>query len=268
MAFDEDIGSGDLTSLAIFSENNPSVEAKIITKQEGVLSGFEMAEACFAFVDKGLVWRRSKRDGEHVLAGECVATIRGRATSILAAERMALNSLQYLSGIATLTFQYVEAVKGTWAKIYDTRKILPGWRALAKKAVRDGGGENHRMGLYDAFLIKENHIAACGGIGAAIRACRAYRPGPFLEVEVRSLDDLREALRYAPDAVLLDNFALDEVRVAVRIPRGSCLLEVSGGVTLETVRAIAETGVERISVGALTHSPAAFDFSLLIDQVH
>jgi nicotinate-nucleotide pyrophosphorylase (carboxylating) len=266
LALDEDIGPGDLTSLAVFGKTDPNVEAKIVAKQAGVLSGIEMARASFAFVDKELAWQAFKRDGERLSAGEYVASIRGRATSVLAAERVALNVLQHLSGIATVTARYVQAVAGTRAKIYDTRKTLPGWRALAKQAVRDGGGENHRMGLYDAFLIKENHIAACGGIGTAIRACRTYRPGLFLEAEVQSLDELHEALRHGPDAVLLDNFTLDDVRAAVRIPHAPCLFEVSGGVILETVRAIAETGVERISIGALTHSPAAFDFSLLIDQ--
>lgn len=266
LAFEEDIGTGDITAQAVLADPDAPATATIIAKQRGVLSGIEFAKAAFYYHDPRLDLRSGVKSG-HVLAqGDTVLTISGPVKSILEAERVALNSLQYLSGIATLTATYVEAVEGTEAAIYDTRKTLPGWRVLAKQAVRHGGGKNHRMGLYDQFLIKENHIAACGGIGAAIAACRRYKPSTFLEVEVRTLDELKEAMGHEPDAILLDNFSIDGLTDAVQTAAGRYPLEASGGVNLSTVRAIAQTGVDRISVGALTHSAAAFDFSLLIES--
>lgn len=264
LAWAEDVGTGDITSAAIFREEGPVAIARIIAKERGILSGLEFALAVFRDSGGDLEVTVHYSDGDALVCGDTVFTIRGSVASILKAERVALNALQFLSGIATVTRAFVDRVTGTRAMILDTRKTLPGWRSLSKKAVRDGGGHNHRMGLYDQFLIKENHIAACGGIAAAIAACRKYNAATLLEVEVRNLEELREALAVRPDMILLDNFDIETLREAVSLARGQCPLEASGGVSLETVQAIAQTGVDRISIGALTHSPKAFDFSLLI----
>ncbi len=268
-ALAEDVGTGDVTSKALAHAMRGKVRAKIVAKADGILSGIELASLVFSLSvpsDSGISVRVLLRDGERVKVGDGVMAIEGAALSILSAERVALNILQYLSGIATETACYVSQIAGTRAKILDTRKTLPGWRILAKKAVRDGGGANHRMGLYDQFLIKENHIAACGGVVPAIRACRRANAARFLEVEVQTIAEFKAALLERPDAILLDHFSVPMLETAVLLAQSAVLLEASGDVSLKTVRAIAETGVDRISIGAITHSPRVLDLSLLINS--
>ncbi len=261
LALAEDIGPGDATSEAILPPDL-CLRAHIIAKQAGVVAGLPVAEAVFRRVDPSVQFTARVSDGARVEAGTVLAEVEGPARSLLAAERTALNFLQRLSGIATLTRRFVEAVAGTRAVILDTRKTHPGWRALEKYAVRMGGGQNHRMGLYDMILIKDNHIAAAGSITEAVRRARAARPDLPIEVEVKNLDELREALELPVDRIMLDNFDLESIRIAVRIAAGRVPLEVSGGVTLERVAELAATGVDYISVGALTHSAPALDISM------
>ncbi|TDA68852.1 MAG: carboxylating nicotinate-nucleotide diphosphorylase [Clostridia bacterium] len=264
-ALAEDIGRGDWTTSIV--PLDALGRAVITAKAAGRIAGLPVAEAVFRELDSGLVWQPLVSEGAEVIKGLDVAEVRGRIVSILQGERVALNFLQRASGIATLTAQYVAAVAGTKARIADTRKTVPGLRLLDKYAVRVGGGTNHRMGLDDAVLIKDNHIVACGGIRPAVAALR--RSGaPFtlqVEVEVTSLGQLQEAMECGVQAVLLDNMTWAEMRQAVELAQGRVLLEASGGITLETVRAVAETGVDIISVGALTHSVRALDLSLNLD---
>jgi nicotinate-nucleotide pyrophosphorylase (carboxylating) len=266
LALAEDLGSGDVTADALVPES-ARAEARFLAKARGVLAGIEAARAVFEEVDPALAFRSRLDDGAALSPGTEIARVAGNARSILAAERTALNFLQRLSGVASLTRRFVEAVEGTLAGIFDTRKTLPGFRRLDKYAVRVGGGRNHRRGLFDQVLIKENHLAAAGeiGPGEAVRRARAGAPATIrIEVEVESLDEFREALAAAPDIVMLDDMSLDEVReaVALRGRAGKPELEVSGGVRLDTVRSIAALGVDRISVGALTHSAPALDISM------
>jgi nicotinate-nucleotide pyrophosphorylase (carboxylating) len=267
-ALAEDAGPGDFTSLWTVPAER-EVEARLIAKATGTLAGLEVARATFLAVDPDLRLAIHLADGAGVEPGDEVLRVAGRARSILTAERVSLNFLQRLSGVATVTSRYVEAVAGTGARIIDTRKTTPGLRALEKAAVRAGGGENHRFGLHDMVLIKENHIAAAGGITAAVQAvARQNDRGLRVEVETTNLDEVREATALRVDRILFDNMPLALLRDAVAVVKASGApieTEASGGVTLDTVRDIARTGVDFISVGALTHSAPALDLSLLIE---
>lgn len=259
----EDLGrAGDVTAAACIPEGT-RMTTHLVARQAGRIAGLECARLAFALMDPQANITVHGRDGEDVPAGTRLMTIEGDARAILTAERTALNLLGRLCGVATLTAAYVKAVEGSGARIACTRKTTPGLRALEKYAVRCGGGFNHRYGLDDAVLIKDNHIAACGGVGHALQRARAS-VGHLMavEVEVDTLDQLDEALPYGPDAVLLDNFTLDQLRTAVSRAKGKAILEASGGVTLASVGAIAETGVDVISSGALTHSAPVLDVAL------
>jgi len=264
-ALTEDIGSGDITSLLTVSEESKST-AVMVAKANGVLAGTQAAAFALHGADTVNV-HITLTDGMHVSPGDVILRAEGNTRAILSGERVALNFLQRMSGVATLTSKYVEAVSGTKAKIVDTRKTTPGLRRLEKYAVGVGGGFNHRFGLDDGILIKDNHIAAAGGITAAVSAAKQRAPHTLkIEVEVTNLGQLREAIDSGADIVMLDNMSLDLMREAVSIVNGKVLLEASGGVNLDTVRQIAETGVDIISVGALTHSASALDISLNITQ--
>ncbi|AAS80969.1 carboxylating nicotinate-nucleotide diphosphorylase [Thermus thermophilus] len=260
----EDLGQGDLTSLLVVPEDIEG-EAVILAKEGGVLAGLWVAERVFALADPRTAFAPLVAEGARVAEGTEVARVRGPLRGILAGERLALNLLQRLSGIATLTRAYVEALAGTKAQILDTRKTTPGLRALEKYAVRVGGGRNHRYGLFDGILIKENHVRAAGGVGEAVRRAKARAPHYLkVEVEVRDLAELEEALEAGADLILLDNFPLEALREAVRRVGGRVPLEASGNMTLERAKAAAEAGVDYVSVGALTHSAKALDLSLLV----
>jgi nicotinate-nucleotide pyrophosphorylase (carboxylating) len=269
---DEDIGQGDRTTEAVVRPEQRAA-GQFIAKSPLVLAGLDFALETFRLLDPNLEHEILRRDGDRVSPGQVIARVRGRAQSLLGAERVALNLLQRLSGIATLTRTYVDAVAGTSAAILDTRKTTPGLRALEKYAVRAGGGTNHRLGLDDAILIKENHVRLAGGVAPAIRAAQANRGAVrWIEVEVDTVAELDEALPERPDAILLDNFTPDLARQAVarahaRDPDHRIAIEASGGITLANVRNFAEAGVDRISVGALTHSAPAADISLEIEPV-
>jgi nicotinate-nucleotide pyrophosphorylase (carboxylating) len=262
-ALAEDLGrAGDVTAQACIP---PEVRltALFATRKAGVVSGLACARLAVAELDPTADFRELVADGDHVTAGAALARVDANARALLSAERTGLNLLGRLSGIATLTQSYVDAVSGTKARIVDTRKTTPGLRALEKYAVRCGGGVNHRFGLDDAILIKDNHVAACGSVGEAVRRAKAFAGHLMkVEVEVDSLDQLDEALPHAPDVIMLDNFSLDDMREAVRRAGGKVVLEASGGVNLQSVRGIAETGVDVISVGALTHSVSVLDIGL------
>jgi nicotinate-nucleotide pyrophosphorylase (carboxylating) len=262
-ALAEDLGlAGDLTTDATVAAD-AEADAVIASRQVGVISGLDLAEAAFAAMDAGVRFERFCADGARVGPGDVVARITGNARAILTGERVALNYLGRLSGIASLTRRYVDAISGTTAAIADTRKTTPGLRAFEKYAVRCGGGQNHRTGLFDAILIKDNHIVAAGGVEAAIGRARAYAGHMVkIEVEVDTLEQLALVLNHKVDAVLLDNMAPETLRAAVKLVGGRALTEASGGVNLQTVRAIAETGVDLISVGALTHSAPVLDLGL------
>lgn len=261
LALAEDIGSGDFTTQATIPE---SVRGRgvIIAKAHGVICGLPVAAAVFRAVDERISFAPQVQDGEPVQPGDRVAEVEGPLRGILIGERVALNFLARLSGVATLTARFVEAVAPYPAVILDTRKTTPGWRHLEKYAVRCGGARNHRMGLYDMVLIKDNHIAACGSVAEAVRRVRAAGVALSIEVEVKNLEELGEALELGVDRILLDNFSMESLARAVRIVAGRVPLEASGGVTLENVAEIAATGVDYISVGALTHSAPALDLSL------
>jgi len=263
LAIAEDIGPGDATSEATLPADQV-LSGRIVAKAAGVIAGLSIAEAVFARVEPGIRFTPHVHDGDDVVPGDLVAEVSGPGRGMLAAERTALNFLQHLSGIATLTRAFVDAVACTQAIILDTRKTHPGYRALEKYAVCMGGGQNHRLGLYDMVLIKDNHMDAAGSITAAVERARAACPDLPTEVEVRNLDELREALALDVDRIMLDNMSLDEMRVAVEIVAGRVGLEASGGVTLQNVADVAATGVDYISVGALTHSAPALDLSMEI----
>jgi nicotinate-nucleotide pyrophosphorylase (carboxylating) len=262
-ALAEDLGTrGDVTTDATVSAD-ATATATFGARRDGVLSGLAVAEAAFHAVDARVAFAPLAADGDSVNAGAVVARVKGPARALLTAERVALNFLCHMSGIATLTRRYVDAVAGTRARIVDTRKTTPGLRAFEKYAVRCGGGFNHRSGLHDAILIKDNHIVAAGGVARAITAARAHAGHMVkIEVEVGDLDELAAALKHPIDAVLLDNMDVTVLRQAVEMVGGRVLTEASGGVNLDTVRAIAETGVDLISVGALTHSAPILDLGL------
>jgi nicotinate-nucleotide pyrophosphorylase (carboxylating) len=265
-ALAEDLGTGDITTLSVVP-TEARAEALLVAREPGVIAGLPVVAAVYHQVDPQLVVVPLLTDGTTVVAGTHVARISGAARSLLIGERVALNLLQRLSGTATLTAQYVAAVAGTQARILDTRKTTPGLRALEKYAVRAGGGTNHRFGLYDAVMIKDNHLATLQADGAsiavAIQRARA-KVGPLVKIEVEAdtLEQARAAAEAGADVILLDNMPPALLRIAVQELRGRALLEASGGVNLSTVRAIAETGVDYISVGALTHSARALDIGL------
>ena len=264
-ALEEDIGLGDVTT-EVTVDPEATARAELVAKEDFCLAGIEVASKVFRVLDPEVAFEKLQEDGCKVRRGEVLAWIKGRAALLLQGERVALNLLQRMSGIATLTAQYVELVKGTGAVIVDTRKTVPGLRALDKYAVRMGGGRNHRIGLFDGVLIKENHIAAAGGIAAAIGNAKSKLPHTLkIEIETRNLDEVQQALDAGADIIMLDNMTLEEMRRGVDLVSGRALVEASGGVNLETVRDIAETGVNIISVGALTHSVKAADISLLFD---
>jgi nicotinate-nucleotide pyrophosphorylase (carboxylating) len=268
-ALAEDVGDGDVTTAATVPED-ARARAVISQKAPGVVFGIELGERTFRALDPGVALERLGPEGEWREGGP-VLRIEGSAGAILTAERTALNFMQRLSGIATLTARYVKAIEGTGARILDTRKTTAGMRALEKAAVAAGGGTNHRAGLYDAILIKENHAELAGGVAEAVRRARASAPGLPLEVECRTIEEVDEALEAGAGRpgfrILLDNMSIDQLRGAVARVAGRAELEASGGVTLETVRAIASTGVQFVSVGALTHSPPALDLSLLLEPM-
>ncbi len=265
LALAEDIGAGDITSNATVPAN-ATADGTMVVKQPGVISGLTVAGYVFERVDPAISFRPRCADGSRLGVGDVLADITGPARSVLAGERVALNLLQRLSGVATLTATFVEAVAGTNATIVDTRKTTPGLRMLEKTAVRHGGGRNHRFGLSDGVLIKDNHLAAIGGpdrVTRAVHAAREHAPHTTkVEVEVTTLAETEEAVAAGADIIMLDNMTVAEMAEAVRVVAGRALLEASGGVRLETVRKIAETGVDLISVGALTHSAPALDISL------
>ncbi len=267
MALAEDLGDrGDVTSLSTVA-SGAIISGQVRAKSAGVIAGLDLFEAVYRQVDPALIVERIAADGDRVTPGTLVCTVTGAGRSVLTGERVALNFLQSLSGVATLTTAFVDAVAGTRAVILDTRKTTPGWRLLEKYAVRCGGGHNHRVGLYDMVLIKDNHIDAAGGITAAVRIVRAsaVADGLAIEVEVKNLDELREALALNVDRILLDNMTDAQMRQAVAITAGRTKLEASGNMSLERVAAVAATGVDYISVGALTHSAPALDLSMRLE---
>ena len=261
-ALDEDLP--DVTSEAIFSKDDHG-RARFLVKAPGVIAGLQFAGETFRAIDSASVFAMRARDGDLVNPGDIVAEIEASVITLLSGERTALNLLQRASGIATATRRYVDAVAGTKTKIYDTRKTAPGLRALDKYAVRCGGGENHRIGLYDMFLIKNNHVDRAGSITAATERIRQTHRSQQIMIEVRNIAELEEALSVRPDFILLDNMTTAQMRAAVERVGGAIPLEASGGITLENVRQIAETGVDRISIGALTHSVTALDISMRIE---
>ena len=264
-ALEEDVSTGDLTAGLI-----PAAEiatARIITRADITVCGTAWADACFRRLDASMKIEWSCADGTPLEAGQTLCTLSGSARALLTGERTALNFLQLLSGIATTTRRYVDAVEGTRAKILDTRKTLPGLRLAQKYAVLSGGGTNHRMGLYDAILIKENHIAAAGGVAAAMKtALAAAPPGVWIQVEVETLNQLQIALDAGARLILLDNMNTAQMRAAVAYTAGRAELEASGGITLDNVRQIAETGVDRISIGSLTKDVRAADLSMRFNE--
>jgi len=264
-ALEEDIGLGDITTEVTVAPGT-LVRAELVAKEDFILAGIDVAATVFRTLDPNASFEKLLEDGQKVRRGEVLAWIKGRASVLLQGERVALNLLQRMCGIASMTARYVELVAGTAATIVDTRKTVPGLRALDKYSVRMGGGRNHRIGLFDGVLIKENHSAAAGGITAAIERARKTLPHTLkIEVETRNLEEVNEALAAGADIIMLDNMTLDELRQGVELIAGRALVEASGGVNLETVRDIAETGVNIISVGALTHSVKAADISMLFD---
>jgi nicotinate-nucleotide pyrophosphorylase (carboxylating) len=264
MALEEDIGPGDITT-----EHTIPAEATgravIVAKEDLVIAGLAMARRVFERLDGRVRLASEYTDGDRVNRGRSVVDLSGPLAALLTGERTALNFLQRLSGIATHVHAYVATLQGDAVQLLDTRKTTPGWRELEKYAVKTGGGTNHRMGLYDAVLIKDNHIASAGGISAAVQRVKAHiSPGITIEVETATLDEVREALQVGAHIIMLDNMDLDQIRAAVALVAGRAKLEVSGGVTQEHLRALAATGVDYISSGALTHSARAVDLSMRI----
>lgn len=262
MALQEDVGHGDVTTTAVVDPGRLG-QAFVFGREPFVLSGSKSFRRVFHIIDPAVEITSFYKDGERIGANEHVFRLEGAVNVLLTGERLALNLLQRLSGVATLTRQMVDAIAGTSCRLLDTRKTTPLWRALEKEAVRHGGGANHRFGLYDGVLIKDNHIAAVGGVREAVKRARQSVSHTLkIEVEVENLQDLQIAMAAGADVILLDNFSLEDLKTAVLMTAGRCLLEASGGVTLERVRAIAETGVDFISCGALTHSARAIDVSM------
>lgn len=262
LALDEDIGSGDVTAQLVPADQ--TAHARVASREHAVLCGIAWFEACFRLVDGGIRIDWQTAEGERIHPNQVLCKIRGNARALLTAERCALNFLQTLSGVATHTRRYADAVAGTAAAIMDTRKTLPGLRLAQKYAVTVGGGKNQRIGLYDGILIKENHIAAAGGIVPALEAARATAQVP-IQIEVESLAELQTALDAGARLILLDNFTTEQMRTAVTINRGRAELEASGNITLDNVREVAATGVQRISIGSLTKHVQAIDLSMRIE---
>jgi nicotinate-nucleotide pyrophosphorylase (carboxylating) len=261
-ALAEDVGSGDLTGLLVSADEMR--EARIIVREQAVLCGVPWFNEVMRRVDPRIEVQWRYREGDRMAADSVVCTLRGPARSLLTAERNGLNFLQMLSGVASATRKFADAIAHTHARVLDTRKTLPGLRLAQKYAVRVGGGANQRLALYDGILIKENHIAAAGGVGAAMTAALALDAGVPIQIEVETLEQLETALTHGAQSILLDNFSFDMMRDAVRITAGRAVLEVSGGVNFDTIMQIAETGVDRISVGSLTKDVRATDFSMRI----
>lgn len=265
IALAEDLGMGDITSKALFSKAGPKIKAQLVAKGPLLVAGLEVAQEVFRKVSPKTKFFLRKDEGDHCNDGEILAVIEGAAQNILSAERVALNFVQQLSGVATLTQKFVEAIRGNSTKILDTRKTIPGWRMLQKYAVKIGGGVNHRFGLYDAYLIKDNHLALFGSLTEAIETVKKHNRKKFkIEVEIDTLSQLTEVLACKPDWILLDNMPLEDMRLAVLETKGRTILEASGNINLNNVRAVAQTGVDYISVGTLTHSAPAVDISLEI----
>ncbi len=269
-ALNEDIGDGDITTSATVS-GDVKAKGTFLVKESGIIAGLDVAEECFKIYDENIVFTRMTDDGSQVEYGDVAAVIEGSASSMLTVERTALNFLQRMSGIATSAGKYINRIKHTDAKILDTRKTVPGLRAVDKLAVKTSGCINHRIGLYDMFLIKDNHISVAGSITKAVLACKNFREKKnahyAIEVETTNLDEITEALECGVDFIMLDNFSPAEMKKAVKFIDGRCKTEASGGITLETVKDYAETGVDYISVGALTHSVKALDISLEISPI-
>lgn len=264
IALKEDIGCGDITTDSVVSPNLTG-RGDVIAKDPFVVAGLGVARSVFNQLDHTVDFSTDFTDGDFIKIGQIVFSVQGKLASILKAERTALNFIQRLSGIATLTHTYADRLKNTQVRVVDTRKTTPGWRALEKYAVKTGGGSNHRMGLYDGVLIKDNHIAACGGIRAAVaRARKGVHHLVKIEVEVTNLDELTEALSAGVDVIMLDNMTPEQIRKAVKQINGQVLVEVSGNVTLDNLSQLAEAGVDFISVGALTHSAKSADMSMKI----
>jgi len=266
MALREDIGTGDITSESVIPADAQAV-GTIKAKSDGIIAGLDVAAGIFRMLDPGVNFKKLVSDGDQVHIGQELATAEGSARSILTAERTVLNFLQRLSGIATMTSEYVRAASGYPAKIIDTRKTTPGWRVLEKYAVRVGGGHNHRFGLYDAVLIKENHIAVAGGVAEAVSRARERIPHTMkIEVEVETLDQVREAIESGADIIMPDNMDVDAMAEAVRLINGRVIVEASGGIRLKDIPAIAATGVDLISIGALTNAAPPLDISMYIQE--
>ena len=264
LALEEDIGPGDVTTEALI-EPDRVARAVIVAKESLVLAGLQVAREVFATLDPAMSFETSFQDGDRAGSGDEILTAYGKLQALLTGERTALNFVQRLSGIATLTRQYVDRVAGSNVRLTDTRKTIPGWRRLEKYAVKIGGAYNHRFGLYDGILIKDNHIVACGGISEAVAGVRNNRPHLLrIEVEVSDINQVKEALENGVDIIMLDNMDLNDIHEAVRLVDGRVLVEVSGGVTLDTLPEIANTGVDIISIGALTHSARAVDISMRV----
>jgi nicotinate-nucleotide pyrophosphorylase (carboxylating) len=264
-ALTEDVGAGDVTSDALLPMDM-TCRGKIVCKQDGVIAGLSVAQRVFSIIDPRIQFDAKTKDGEKVQAEQIVARLYGPARGILRAERVGLNFLQHLSGVATTTARIAKAVDGTKTKILDTRKTTPGLRALEKYATRMGGAVNHRMGLFDAVLIKDTHLALVGGISTALRAARKAHPEIEINVEVSNLQELEAALVEKAPRILLDNFSCGQVREAMQIIRGRAIVEVSGGVTAANARAYALAGADYLSIGALTHSATALDFTMKVTR--
>jgi nicotinate-nucleotide pyrophosphorylase (carboxylating) len=264
LALEEDIGLGDVTTDALI-EPNRTATAVIFAKEPLIIAGLALAKEVFTALDSAATFDTAFHDGDRVQSHDDILTVRGTLQALLTGERTALNFLQRLSGIATLARQYVDRIAGSKVRLTDTRKTTPGWRRLEKYAVKIGGAHNHRFGLYDGVLIKDNHIAACGGIREAVARVRSERdPSEQIEVEVSDLEQVNEALESGADIIMLDNMELTDIHKIVSIVKGRALLEVSGGVTLDTLAEIANSGVDIISIGALTHSARAVDISMRV----
>ncbi len=264
MALAEDLGPGDITTENLISPDAAG-RATVVAKEPLILAGLAVARYVFERLDPAVAFTTRFNDGDTLLPGQTAIRLAGSLAALLTAERTALNFLQRLSGIATFTREYVDLLRGQKVRLLDTRKTTPGWRALEKYAVRIGGGANHRIGLYDAVLIKDNHIVAAGGIASAVASMRSRVPGDMtIEVETASLDQVRSALEAGAHIIMLDNMDLDQIRAAVALVAGRAKLEVSGGVTLENLAALAATGIDFISCGALTHSARAVDLGMYI----
>jgi len=265
-AFEEDIGTGDITTNLTIAKNR-KVKAYFLAKEKGIIAGLLVAKRVFKKLDKNIVWKNFVKEGTCVEAGTTIAEVKGMLRALLTGERTALNFLQRMSGIATTTSAFVEKVKGTNTKILDTRKTAPGLRLLDKYSVKIGGGTNHRIGLYDMVLIKDNHIKAAGNITNAVAKIRAGLKGRIkIEVETADLAEVREAINSKVDIIMLDNMTIDMMKEGVKIINGKIKTEASGNINLNSVRTIAETGVDFISVGALTHSVKALDISMKIEN--